>query len=79
MLFLAVCVFARNAKIALQKEVDFMSDHFQSTLLGTELVFEHDESRGMITDETLSEVYVESELFTGWMPKATLFELSGID
>lgn len=56
-----------------------MSDHFQSTLLGTELVFEHDESRGMITDETLSEVYVESELFTGWMPKATLFELSGID
>lgn len=52
---------------------------FQPTLLGTELVFEEGDSKGMITDETECEIFVESALFTGWISKALFWELSGAD
>ena len=52
---------------------------FQPVLLGTELVFEEEDVKGMITDENESEVFVESSLFTGWMSKATFWELSGAE
>lgn len=52
---------------------------FQPVLLGTEIVFEDNDTPGMITDENECEIYVESELFTGWMSKAVFWELSGSD
>jgi hypothetical protein len=55
------------------------NDSFQPTLLGTEIVFEEAEARGMITDENECEVFVESDLFTGWMSKALFWELSGTE
>jgi hypothetical protein len=50
---------------------------FRPTLLGTEIVFEEDDTKGMITDETLCEIYIESALFTGWMSKALFWTLCG--
>jgi hypothetical protein len=55
------------------------SSEFQPTLLGTEIVFEEADVKGMITDETECEVFVESSLFTGWMSKALFWELSGAE
>lgn len=51
-----------------------MKPDFQPTLLGTEIEFEHDESTGMITDETETDIYIESELFTGWVSKETFMK-----
>ena len=55
------------------------SDSFQPSLLGTEIVFEEGESEGMITDENEHSVFVESTIFTGWIPKPVFWELSGTD
>lgn len=52
---------------------------FQPTLLGTEIVFEEADAKGMITDENECEVFIESSLFTGWMSKALFWELSGAE
>lgn len=46
-----------------------MNYQFQTTLLGTEVVFEEGDTPGMITDETETAIYVESDFFTGWMTK----------
>jgi hypothetical protein len=54
-------------------------DNFKPILLGTEIVFEDDETTGMITDETECDVFVESPGFTGWMSKALFWELSGAE
>jgi hypothetical protein len=54
-------------------------DGFQPTLLGTGLTFEHDESTGMITDETADRIYIESTFFTGWTSKATFFGMVGAE
>jgi hypothetical protein len=51
---------------------------FQPTLLGTPVVFQ-DEGEGMITDENETEIYIESDFFTGWMLKAEFWELLGTD
>lgn len=51
----------------------------QPTLLGTELTFEEGDISGMITDENPCEIFVESDLFTGWMSKAVFWELSGAE
>lgn len=53
--------------------------NFQPTLLGTEIQFEEGDTPGMITDENETAVYVESAIYTGWIDKATFFELSGAD
>lgn len=47
-------------------------------MLGTPVVFQ-DEGRGMITDENESEIYIESNFFTGWMSKAEFWELLGVE
>jgi len=52
-----------------------MTEDFQPSLLGTAIVFEEGDTEGMITDETESAVFIESSLFTGWIPKATFFAL----
>jgi hypothetical protein len=51
---------------------------FQPTLLGTPIVFQN-EGEGMITDENETDIYIESEFFTGWMLKAEFWELLGTD
>ena len=51
---------------------------FQPTLLGTPVLFQ-DEGTGMITDENETEIYIESDFFTGWMLKAEFWELLGTD
>jgi hypothetical protein len=58
---------------------NLLSKPFQPLLLGTEIVFEELETEGMITDENECEVFIESALFTGWMPKAVFWELSGAE
>jgi hypothetical protein len=52
---------------------------FQPILLGTEVVFEEGDCKGMITDETACEIYVESDLYTGWMSKALFWEWGGAE
>lgn len=52
---------------------------FRPSLLGTEIVFEEGDCEGMITDENECDIFVESSLFTGWIPKAMFWELSGAD
>ncbi len=54
------------------------SPEFQPTLLGTPVVFQ-DEGTGMITDENETEIFIESDFFTGWMLKAEFWELLGTD
>jgi hypothetical protein len=51
---------------------------FQPTLLGSPILFQ-DEGMGMITDENETEIYIESDFFTGWMLKAEFWELLGTD
>jgi hypothetical protein len=51
---------------------------FQPTLLGSPVVFQ-DEGEGMITDENETDIYIESDFFTGWMLKAEFWELLGTD
>jgi hypothetical protein len=50
---------------------------FRPTLLGTEIIFEENDAIGMITDENECEVFIESELFTGWMSKAMFWDQCG--
>jgi hypothetical protein len=54
------------------------TQNFQPTLLGT-IVHIKDEGSGMITDETDSEIYIESRFFTGWMAKAEFWESLGVE
>jgi hypothetical protein len=54
-------------------------ESFQPTLLGTMIVFEEGDTPGMITDENACEVFIESDLFTGWTSKALFWELSGAE
>lgn len=61
----------------MSSEIRLHNDNFQPVLLGTEIIFEDDETTGMITDETDCEVFVQSSTFTGWMSKALFWELSG--
>lgn len=51
---------------------------FQPTMLGTTIIFQ-DEGEGMITDENESEIFIESDFFTGWMSKADYWELLGVE
>ena len=46
-------------------------------MLGTVVYFEEG-GRGMITDENESEIFIESDFCTGWMDKATYWDLLGI-
>lgn len=46
-------------------------------MLGQIVHFE-DEGSGMITDETLTDIFVESDFYTGWMSKAEFFEALGV-
>lgn len=52
---------------------------FKPTLLGTPVSFHGEGDDGMITDENESEIYIESEFFTGWMEKSEFFELWGVE
>ncbi|HVT74380.1 MAG TPA: hypothetical protein VHD61_14685 [Lacunisphaera sp.] len=52
---------------------------FQPTMLGTQVLFEGDDRPGMITNETETDIYIESDFFTGWMSKPEFFDLLGID
>ncbi|MEY2510125.1 MAG: hypothetical protein QOE26_888 [Verrucomicrobiota bacterium] len=54
------------------------NQEFQPTLLGTPVIFQG-EGSGMITDENETEIYIESDFFTGWMLKAEYWELLGTD
>jgi hypothetical protein len=54
------------------------SQNFQPTLLGTTVIFQ-DEGTGMITDETESDIYIESSFFTGWMSKPEFWEALGVE
>ena len=57
-----------------------MSDlTFRPTLLGTVISFEDDGSEGMITDETECEIFIQSDFFTGWMSKASFWDLAGAE
>lgn len=51
---------------------------FQPTMLGTNVIFQH-EGRGMITDETETEIYIEAAFFTGWMSKSDYWEMLGVE
>jgi len=51
---------------------------FQPTMLGWTVIFQ-DEGVGMITDENESEIFIESDFFTGWMSKAEYWEALGIE
>ena len=51
---------------------------FLPTLLGTVIRFQ-DAGEGMITDETETEIFIQSDFFTGWMSKAEFWELLGVD
>jgi hypothetical protein len=37
------------------------------------------EGSGMITDENETDIYIESDFFTGWMLKAEFWELLGTE
>lgn len=55
------------------------ADGFQPTMLGTMIGFEGEECEGMITDETPSAIFIESDFFTGWMEKADFWEALGVE
>ena len=59
------------------------TDSFQPTLLGTPIAFQAEgsgiEGTGMITDENETEIYIESDFFTGWMSKAAFWEALGVE
>ncbi len=58
---------------------DLPAKPFQPSLLGTPIIFEEDDTEGMITDENECEVFIQSDLFTGWMSKALFWDLSGAE
>ena len=51
---------------------------FQPTLLGTTVFFQ-DAGEGMITDETVTEIFIESDFFTGWMLKTEFWAALGAE
>lgn len=51
---------------------------FQPTMLGTNIRF-LEGGVGMITDENESEIFIESDYFTGWITKAEFWEALGIE
>jgi len=51
---------------------------FQPTMLGTSVFFQ-DAGEGMITDETPTEIFIESDFFTGWMLKTEFWEALGAE
>jgi hypothetical protein len=51
---------------------------FTPTLLGTIIHFQHAED-GMITDESETDIFIESDFYTGWMPKPVFWESLGIE
>jgi hypothetical protein len=57
---------------------DEKTSFFQPTMLGMIVKFQ-DAGQGMITDENESEIYIESEFFTGWMSKPDFWEALGVD
>lgn len=48
------------------------------SFVGTPVEFQ-DEGSGLITNETVDQIYIESPFFTGWMFKAEYFDLLGIE
>lgn len=52
------------------------AEPFQPTLLGTCVSFEGEDGEGMITDETETQIYVESAFFTGWMSKELFYRMT---
>lgn len=48
------------------------------SMVGTEVEFQN-EGTGVITDETVDQIYIMSKFFTGWMLKADYFDLLGIE
>jgi ribosomal protein L31 len=56
-----------------------MTTDFQPTMLGTLVYFDQEAGKGMITDETVDEIYIEHPFFTGWMSKAEYFESLGVE
>jgi hypothetical protein len=55
-----------------------MSTDFQPTMLGMTVHFQ-DEGSGMITNETPTAIFIESDFFTGWMLKTEYYELLGVE
>ena len=55
-----------------------MPDEFQPSLLGTEIAFQN-EGKGMITNETATDIYIESKFFTGWMSKPEFWASLGTE
>jgi hypothetical protein len=51
---------------------------FQPTMLGSIVRFEEG-LPGMITDESRTDIFIESDVFTGWMSKAEFWEALGIE
>lgn len=51
---------------------------FQPTLLGTTVSL-GGEATGMVTDETETSIFIESDFFTGWMSKPEFWESLGIE
>lgn len=45
--------------------------------IGKTVEFE-DEGSGVITHETVDQIFIASQFFTGWMYKAEYFELLGV-
>lgn len=56
-----------------------MTPDFQPTLLGTPVSFQNEEGEGMITNETPTEIFIQSPFFTGWMNKAEFYALLGTE
>ena len=51
---------------------------FQPTLLGMPVFFQ-DADEGMITDENETEIFIESDYFTGWMLKTEFWAAIGAE
>ncbi len=51
---------------------------FQPTMLGFRFKFEDEPGWAMITDESATAFYIESEFFTGWMLKTEFYENWGV-
>jgi hypothetical protein len=54
------------------------TNDFQPTLLGMPVFFQ-DAGEGMITDETPTEIFIESDFFTGWMLKTEFWAALGAE
>lgn len=64
---------------SLPREVSYPERAFCfMSMVGKEVEFQ-DEGTGVITGETVDQIYIVSEFFTGWMYKAEFFDLLGIE